>query len=276
MHNYKEYDGEGAPWPVGKVKLDAGVFHASRAHASTNIIGECASKQSKASWVSFSPASWVQQVSEQASLEHAHCMADWSALESSWLVGFFEKGLMVRKRNSVEWFFCLGAFGASGALGWPARIIQGMLGDEVVLDTQVAADDLMWLWVVDIDDWEAREVTWVSPLRRMVKTGSTSTDQLTGVLFEAPSKILEVAARKAFWRFGHTQLRVLASHIGASAGASVFETLVNLIRAILGDIGDEEMSTILEHRMALDQMTAGWGQDPHSTFPLILEWGTSQ
>lgn len=120
-----------------------------------------------------------------------------------------------------------------------------------------------WRWVSDLDDWEAREISWVSPLHRMVKSGAISSDQLAGVLFEAPRKILEVVARKAFWRFGHTRLKVLASHIGASAGTSVFETLVNLYRAVMGDIGDEELSAILEHRIALDQMTAACGPRRH-------------
>lgn len=117
--------------------------------------------------------------------------------------------------------------------------------------------------IVDLDDWEAYHLQWVSPLRQVIKYPTTFFGKhpfaVRAIVHGEPKKIMEVCAENAFYDWGITFAKRLADHLGVDIAdcETLFQILFALVKAIL-KLSDHETLEILKKRLvALAKPTPG-------------------
>jgi len=252
VHKYQEVDLSSAPFPKGSADAMPSDMHNARLKdRSIEAMDQLAGYTPATPWPTFSPASYQQLFSDQACLEYAHAEGGWEKIQNLWMGALFYEGLVVKHRSWDAWCISLGAMGLATGLGWPVDL-QLCRGDGYIvsLRPRVQENDLKWLIMLDLQEWEALNVTWHSPAG-LVGQGSPA-NGIKGHAAHKPESIMRVASRNAFWNLQTPCLKAFCRHLGLQvSGEGLVPHLAALIEYHLGP-SEDEMVTILEQRMQLD------------------------
>jgi len=201
--------------------------------------------------VTFSPGSWSAQAGEQNALEEAARTGDFAGMEDAWACCVLRAGMLVRQAGAQNWLFCLGDIGFAATVGWPVEIYSKDGQETYRLKPLRGSADLQWVCCFDLGKWQGQEVTWHSPLHRMVAEGATSVSGIVASPAGPVMPVLHIAARAAFWDYSASKLGRLADHLGCVCGKGLYAILKALVEKIL-DPTPEELLAILEKRLLLD------------------------
>jgi hypothetical protein len=259
VHDYTPLEYKSATVPRDAA-LPSHAFNALQKHESMDLKG-IQSFSATPPWYSANAQHWTQKFADMALAREAYAAQDSTMMDTTWLSCLLDStSIMVRRKApGSSWMLSLGTLASGlGALGWPAQEVRVGPGDAMfqpMLGT--AGKALHWLFVCDLEQWEARQLVWKSPLWTCLKTGNS---QLHGIMAEAsgPEPLLRIAARGAFWHIQKALLVKLAEHIGVfvQVGWSLFELLVHLMRHVLDGISDDELLAILQLRLKPKQIGA--------------------
>ena len=255
VHHYSEVSTDGCPWPVGKQAVPEAAMKPKLGDRSIPDIDKCAGKSAKAPWVTFSPGSWSAQAGEQTALEEAARIGNFAAMEDAWACCVLRAGMLVRQAGTQNWLFCLGDIGFAATVGWPVEISSSGGQETFRLKQLAGSADLQWVCCFDLGEWQGQEVTWHSPLHRMVAEGATSVSGIVASPAGPVMPVLHIAARAAFWDYSAAKLGRLAEHLGAGSCKGLYAILKALVEKILNPT-PEELLAILEKRLLLDSEQA--------------------
>ena len=175
-------------------------------------------------------------------------------------------GLLIRKAGTEAWMLGVGSIDGAVAVAWPMEKRR----DGCYIPLAGATTTRSLVTVLDISEWEAMPVRWISPMARairqeLIKLGEESNFQKEvelkdasayggqlsmGALPTAPaSSLLQAAAREAFWSLPLTFLRDLAERLEIEyKDTTTIGILEALARHAFPGISDEELIRILERR----------------------------
>ena len=115
--------------------------------------------------------------------------------------------LLVRRQGEERWCFALGgADGATANIVWPAEQLATD-PDSPVLAFTPATDcsSVVWITIVDLDEWEALVYEWLSPIscaHQFPSSFGQARSAIRAVVKDAtPKPLLKEAAMNCFWDF---------------------------------------------------------------------------
>ena len=130
-----------------------------------------------------------------------------------------------------------------------------------------------FLFVTDLDAWEAFPLRWVSPMEQI-----THTNQHAGAIVIGQTQdcapLLEVLAGQAFGQVGPRQLLQLAQHLeipDLDATSGLFEVLEGLIKHALPAIDGQSLGDVFWKRSAKIEMVDARNQCLESFVALLDE-----
>ena len=207
------------PIPRGFKDRDMADLYATAARQASMDLKTVVGKAQTPEWHSPSPLGEVGVHSDLhlATLCNRLGDADWGEASNRWLGMLLKyKNMMVRCKRLYGdvWYFSLSDAGTPGKFCWPAEPIR--LGREVYyrLKPEPKLDELPFLHVYKLADWQAMEVQWQCPLALRVAHGSS---QIAGVLakpMEKATSLIKFAASRAFYDIPKSPLQQLARHLG--------------------------------------------------------------
>jgi len=165
----------------------------------------------------------------------------WDAQGLQWL-GCLLSGKNMLVRNAAvhgdRWLWPLADSGLSGKFSWPAQenVVEGVT--YYSLAAEAGVEKTPFLHVLDPGQWEAVEVSWVSPLGLKVRHPGLDA-MWRGPMAAArgePQPLLKFAASRAFFNLTKAALQKLGKHMGCE----VLQTdtlLARLRRMILFELG---------------------------------------
>jgi hypothetical protein len=165
----------------------------------------------------------------------------WDAQGLQWL-GCLLSGKSMLVRNVAvhgdRWLWPLADSGLSGKFSWPAqeRVVDGVT--YYTLAAKASIEESPFLHVLDYNQWEAVEVSWVSPLGLKVKHPDMNVRDF-GPMAAARGKaqqLIKFAASKAFFNLTKAALQQL----GKKMGCEILQgdtLLVRLRRMVLFELG---------------------------------------
>ena len=181
-------------------------------------------------WHSPSPLNEVGVHSDMHLASLCNRTGDWGEASNRWL------GMLLKYKNMVVkcrrlygdvWYFSLSDAGAPGKFCWPAEPIR--LGKDIYyrLKPEPKLEELPFLHVYQLADWEAMEVQWQCPLALKVAHSSCKVAGVLAKPMGKASSLIRFAASRAFYDIPKTPLQQLAKHLGC-----VFEVTDDLLARV--------------------------------------------
>jgi hypothetical protein len=213
-------------------------------------------------WYSPSAASWPQKFADMALLNKCS-EQNLELLDTCWLSSLLDStSLLVReKKEGSKWLFSLGTLTSGlGALGWPAQE-ESQPGNDASLfkfDLSAESQELHWIFIFDVEQWEAKVVAFKSPLWGLLKSGGHQPVAAIWCESSESEDLICIAAKEAFWHVPKALLVKLAEHIGlhVESSWSLFQLLWNLLKKVLPGMTDEKYLAILQKRLTPKQLGA--------------------
>lgn len=252
----KNWESEIVPRGLFNDKVHPAFFGSKVAEASMSF-APIVSSSPKPSWHSPAPKGEIQFAADLALCRKCQRSDMWHRAPKVWLGCLLPDGnFMVRRKRSSgcpgPWFISLGDAGVSGKIGWPVKTITFNNVTHFIPDPDAGPKDLIWIFIMDLGEWEAAELDWLSPLglassfRRRVELREGMLARMVG----APDSLLKCAAKRAFFRLPRTALLQVAreAHCSVESSLPLFEILFTMVKEVL-DAGDDEVLRILEARL---------------------------
>lgn len=238
-----------------------GQLFEKRNHKQTLALHEVMSFKAQPAWWTASPAALAAPFADLHMIRW--CLAreaGVSLLKTN--VGFIVNGarVLLSYEGTNDWFFVLGHIADSCVVAVPAL-------RETVPETNIEhwvpkqVDQPSWLCVCEHEKWKAMSYTWRSPLWQYAATpGSRSKPWKFSEVRAIPDEIdgqtvlplMQLAAKRAFWTTGVTQLRSLAKIIGCSGRippkADLFAIVMTMVQFVL-EVDEERAISIIEQRL---------------------------
>jgi len=252
--------------PVGEVAkgetLLGSTYRPQARQVSTELRGIMGTSPTP-SWVTFSPANSGVVFADLQLMEWCRQADAWKkGAHSGWSILMQGNTLLRRRCSEGPWFFALGHVGGVMPVGWPAKHHDCPGGCKVwPPENAFKPFDFPWLEVIDVDDWEAMPVRWLSPMHLRARWGPkiSFSGGIHGIVAEPtadPAPLLVVAAKACFWELTVVPLRQLAKFMGLDLPVmpSLFTVLSALLRFIL-KCTDSELADILAMRIKSPEET---------------------
>ena len=210
-----------------------------------------------ASWPTYSPQSSHEIPAAMALFRHCTKARSWGLVSQTWKSVFFERGLLFKSKDSDDAFISLGDVGRLMVMAWAVEEIKIDVpnGDSITVfvvgGEKVINDHVNLFATLDFNDYVSIPVRAISPIHFYLALGRDIHSSLGVVLMKTgePEPIVATGARHGFWKIGLDHLQLLADERGVkSSGPALLDTLVPLIKDILSDVSEEEVSQILQAR----------------------------
>lgn len=261
VNDFKEVRFDGVV-PLKGHNLEEGIQHPTVGKCSIDA-GPITSFDAKTSW--YSPGSDRHCVRFLSQYLHQHMQKTgaWDVGDRTWQGCLFkvEHDILVRRRGDKEKaFFALAQVPGCCCIVWPAvhhrapRISARKLVDFWTPAESVGVDDLVAI-VVDVQDWEALKVEFVSPLDMAARVKAADGGGVRVAAFESTPVVgwlplLNVAAARAFWELPLSVLKDFCKLLGVeiSGSGSLVDILTGLTTNILG-CSEADCFPILQRRL---------------------------
>lgn len=191
----------GCPPPQSRAQggLPQDLFEPKRKSASMAGISDYASAPSP-SWPTFSGRSMCKVVADVFLLEA--CFRSPTGFTLGYQAGlalFLKRGLLVKKKGASQpQFFVIGQMYYVSILV-PAAEVQIVQGVSAYGFSELVKSNLVFQVVLDLDDWEATPIDWVSPLILARRYGRALHSSGIVALPSGPAEgVLKAAARHCF------------------------------------------------------------------------------
>lgn len=186
---------------------------------------------------------------------------DYAALGKTWLgaLADVQHQLILRETSAPQvCYMGLGCVGDSCVLLWPmhSKIVDqaGTDGSKLTYyEPDVSVTSPVLRPMVDLSMWRAVVFEPRSPASSArLHPGLAVGRRLLAVRASDEAPLLEVAARHGFWSLGHPFLQALCKLLQLDNGhsASLFDTLLFLLRSVLPDMSEHELLDICGRRVA--------------------------
>lgn len=262
--------------PIGpkSVRLDTSAFTLSKVSQSLPW-HEVSSNKASPPYYSAGANNASANVADLALLRAAFAMGgDFNQVSGAWVGELFQ----ARHRLLVQlpahlpvagvlegaWFMCLHHVDKSSVIAWPGRLVQieGHNSSRFEFDTQAVSPT--FLPVMTLEGIMAVPFVWRSYAWQMQKYPLHATNNLkpriVAVVEDLAKPILEVAARKCFWKLTRSSVLKFAALKGVAIPGS--ESLCGAIRlalgAILPDATPQDILEILKLRMTVNDLCHGF------------------
>ena len=220
---------------------------------------------------------WYSLAAQDLNVAHADlCLAkwcdvhdEWHSLERAWMIGLLTCGTFALRHKSwhpSKRVLPIGIFGSQLTFGWPLEAKSWGKDDLMEWENtyfeikRLPSDGSVTLDAAAIlvpGNWYAQLVTFASPFYNMIRfpehgllDGRAASIKVQADGMEA--LLLCTAARCAFGRLGQPFLSKQASHLGVASGAAGWQTLFQVLTAVIKhvlDCSDEEVLDILRLRL---------------------------
>lgn len=170
--------------------------------------------------------------------------------------------LVFRRLGQEQWYLSLGDEGVLniGVLCWPVErvTLQGSGEDFWFVRKAGGRSDPHIMHILDETKFVAIRVEWKSPLSLMMQGVTKASFEsvgremsVCGVQRGGAEPLLALSARCAFWDLPSTSLDLLAKELGVvcEASASLFAKVSALVLHILDDVGENDLTDIMRHRL---------------------------
>jgi len=280
-HTHKLYNFEPLPWnacvaPRGEKDNDCAALFKTSIKQASPVLRECVGTNQNPPW--YSPAA-SNQCQCDVDMELAlYCEANncWERGQYAWLCTLMkDHGMLVQHVKAGplagRWMFCVGDMQNVAALLWPSLEVQ--LGDQVCycLDPAYMSGVFPLGFVLDLSEWRAMGVEWLSPMGVACKAAALGVAPpphgCIAVPTHEPRGLLQAAASRCFGEAPKTLLLSLAKYIGApfSPDDTLYARLEKLLHFVLPDAGPDaimEIMTLRVHRSSvLEQYLASGAAD---------------
>ncbi len=261
VHKWQEVDYRAQPrsHPTSKMRLPQSL-HLPRASQVQGVCWKALVTKEKPSWPSWTAQSGQVLFPEMALMLQCKKENDWQRASTAWLSILLEPGTIVQDPRSHKWFLSLGHVSAKAAMAWPLELHCIRTKRAFRLCTTTTLQDLHWLLVTNIDEWQAWDHDWCSPVglaARVAHKGALQEGLLCMVRGE-PKPLLRLAAEKAFWRLPFIPIRKLCQHFAVQAedGQDLFSCLLALMSLCLPEASEEKLLDLLEARLVNPHFTS--------------------
>lgn len=199
----------------------------------------------------YSPGASTQHI-EHCDLEFVRLLFSEGRLadaDKAWQNAFLvADNILLRRVSEVAgaapWLFPTGSCGATASFAWPAQSREAP-GGLVCFSPQVQApEELPWVALLALSEWEAWAFEWKSPLWQSLAWGA-HLGAAVAVPIRSPEPLLIVAARNAFWAIPLPVLQQLAVEQGSPVtSGSLFDVLFGLVAYLLGTSEAETLDIV--------------------------------
>jgi len=200
----------------------------------------------------------------------AYCekYTQWDILDDGWLAGVIRgTWLVMRRVDSQEWFFTIKEMGGQIVYGWPATVVNDINdaneAETYFLPAMTSGLDAFrksWIVILDLDDWYAMPISFVSPGRleknKYDRIGHRRGLHIAGRICmlamatgpEAPA--IAVCADNCFGKCTKTFLQRLKKHLGAPGpDDNLYAVLYWILKDVFPDKTENDIVQLMSKRM---------------------------
>ena len=162
--------------------------------------------------------------------------------------------IMLRKKTDPvdSYTLPLGSFGDTAAVVWPLdHVVKHNLSLWSPSKKVSKTNDLSWVALLDLDEWQGRAFTWRAPVYQMVKYKTFLTEAALEPDTDGAEDLDKAVARKAFGALPQPVVKQFGLEKGCDAAemTSLFQTLFVVVKFIL-KCTDAEVLDIIRVRCA--------------------------
>lgn len=201
-----------------------GLFRGGAPKDGAESLKEIASFSSNTSWHSPAPERECLIDSESDFARLCASIGNWGVVGTLFLACFLSgKNMVVKceKYHGTTWYLPWCDSGHPAKFGWPLTEKSIMGTTYFELTPRPTVDQTPFLHCFCLADWQACELTWVSPFERL-QTHGRSADVASAILARRssdPEAILRFAAKRGFFDLTPSALTFLAKHLRCDLNA---------------------------------------------------------
>lgn len=252
-HRYEEMDWEHEVVPKGAARiLPKSCFQPSVKDMSCDRMKDVMGFNAKTSWPSCNADTSCGDFLDLKVAQHFAATNTWGHVGMTWFSCLcYTTEIAIRKRSQGSpWLLPISISGGF-VVCWPACQQQGGAGDQLFYtpSTDATAEDVVFICITDLEDWEAVHVRWVTLLVQFKDFGQVLVPG-AGASFRGEVRSLgQLAARNAYWSLSKTMLERLCRYYGVvfERGASLLEVLRALVTGVT-KLPENDVINILELR----------------------------
>lgn len=252
IHRFKEIPYMEEPLVFGMKDLDMDrLFRPSRKDATMDFRPVCSTTATPA-WYSPAPLSYFGHVADLSLYDFVSQSRCFASASMSWLSVLLTgaQSMCVRRKGARNrWYFVFANHSGVAAVGWPADAQQVKGQTLLTVAANVRESEVLFLHIVNLDDWEAVMYHWRGPLEVERRFGLKDV-AIVAEPERSSERLLACCARQAFFRLPKTPLLQLAKHLAVdmSVDWTLFRVLEALVRHALPSISEAAVMEILRLR----------------------------
>ena len=263
VHRYNEVQGDGLYMIQGLGAVDMNSLYNPRPKESSISMLRIMGTKRTPQYPSPSPLNAVEHQADLSLMKHCYLADDWHKAGNSWLcILLRQRRILIRRKKlgtygpEHKWLFPLGEMAGVAALAWPAVDVLESNDLSLLLSDEVThPDQIEWLHILDVHDWEAALYLVLGPLESNIKHNTTHPGPACYIVHGLDT-LIRIAAWDCFGTLPRVALVPIAQFIDCdhTSADSMHTLLFKMVRHCLPEQSEENHMDILAQRDVSEEL----------------------